>query len=185
MRRLTEFAHQQLADHLRRGDAAIDATAGNGHDTLELARLVGTEGRVVAVDLQDAALGATRRQLNGRGWLDRCELHLGDHATVLAKLEGSFQAAVFNLGYLPGSDKSVRTAPTTTLAALDHCRRLLAPGGLLLVTAYRGHPGGPEEAEAVADWMQTREDEGWPVRSIEPEATGPQPPPILWIARKG
>jgi len=185
MARLTEIVHDRLAAHLKPGDKALDATAGNGHDTIHLARLVGPGGRVVAVDRQKAALVATRRRLTDAGLLDRCILLHGDHASLIPTLGESFQAAVFNLGYLPGSDKSVITEAAGTVAALDHCRERLGNNGLLLVTAYRGHPGGEVEAEAVGEWMIAREAEDWSIHRHEPPTRGDTLPPILWTACPG
>lgn len=182
--RLTEIVHQQLSEHLQRGDRAIDATAGNGYDTVYLAKRVGMEGHVVAIDLQYSALEATRRQLNYAGLKDRCQLLVGDHAELLAQIEGEFAAVIFNLGYLPGGDKTIRTGADSTVQALNHCKRLLQSGGLLCVTAYRGHPGGLAEADAVENWMREREQSGWSIASVEPEATKSGQPPILWLATK-
>ena len=60
-KRLTQIAHEAIAAVLHDGDTTIDATAGNGHDTLMLARLVGESGRVIAFDVQSDAIIATRR----------------------------------------------------------------------------------------------------------------------------
>ena len=62
------FVPMLLAQTLRSGDVAVDATAGNGYDTLTLARLVlngdaGTQGRVVSVDVQQKALDTTSNRL--------------------------------------------------------------------------------------------------------------------------
>jgi hypothetical protein len=93
-------------------------------------------------------------------------------------------AITFNLGYLPGSDKTIQTEPKSTLGALRAASDLLKSDGLLLVVAYRGHDGGQTEATQVADWMQTIQERGWTVKSHEPIVTGRRVPPILWVARK-
>ena len=88
-----------------------------------------------------------------------------------AKLQHRISAIVFNLGYLPGSDHTIQTNSTTTITALDACLPLLCQNGLLLVTAYRGHPGGMEEAEKVEKWMQQRKScKGWKIGQEEPQA---------------
>jgi hypothetical protein len=71
---------------------------------------------------------------------------------VPEQVVGHIDAAMFNLGYLPGSDKSVITAPDTTLRGLEHALRCLRPGGVLTVVKYVGHEGGQSEAEAVDAW---------------------------------
>jgi ubiquinone/menaquinone biosynthesis C-methylase UbiE len=187
--RLTEYAHLKLKQVLRPGDLAIDATAGNGHDTLALAELVGTSGKVYAIDLQAAAIAATRKRLEAADRCAQCELVQGDHAEVLSDLLGHYHASAagitFNLGYLPGSDKAVTTRPETTLRALDAAMRFVRPGGILLVTAYRGHRGGEEEAGEIEAWMWALPETNWQVEAKEPPTRDPkQVPPILWVARK-
>jgi len=147
---LTEVAHQLIQNSVTTGHIVIDATAGNGHDTEFLLTLVGDEGRVIACDIQAAAIEATRTRCADRTNL---ELKLGDHAVILEQLrndyEGEISAVLFNLGYLPGGDKSVTTNESTTIAAIRSSLKLLKRSGILSILAYVGHPGGQTEADAV------------------------------------
>ena len=144
--RLTEKVHHILTNHLKEGDRAIDATSGNGYDTLFLAGQVGSSGKVIAIDIQDCAIQSTRERLESAGLIDRVRLVSEDHATALEKLieanREKVAAVTFNLGYLPGSDKSIQTRAESTEQALATSIQLLSPGGYLCVTAYRGHSGG-------------------------------------------
>lgn len=47
----------------------------------------------------------------------------------------------FNLGFLPGGDRSVISRPATTVAAVEAAMRILVPRGIISVLAYVGHPG--------------------------------------------
>ena len=69
-------------------------------------------------------------------------------------------AITFNLGYLPGSDKSIQTRAESTEEALAASIQLLSPGGHLCVTAYRGHSGGTAEAETVEAFMRKSQNGG-------------------------
>ena len=187
--RLTEQVHRELGRKLRAGDTALDATAGNGHDTVAMARVVGPQGRIIAIDLQAAAIEATRRRLQAKAPEVPCRLLEGDHGQLLAELAaespGSVRAITFNLGYLPGGDQSVTTAAESTIVALDAAATLLAAGGTLCVTAYRRHPGGAAEAEAVGAWMTSRNRAHWSVTRHDAQNASPDShPPVLWIARK-
>lgn len=152
------FAHALVRERVRPGDVAVDATMGNGNDTLLLAELVGDRGRVYAFDVQQAALDATRARLHAAGVPDaRATLLLRDHAELAdalpADARGRVAAAMFNLGYLPGAgDPRVVTRPETTLRALDAALDMLRAGGVLCVVVYPGHEGGAEEAAAVDGW---------------------------------
>ena len=184
--RLTELVHHTLNDYVREGDLAIDATAGNGHDTCYLATRVGESGKVISIDIQGSAIESTRSLLSEKALFDRVTLLAGDHSIILSQLleeyKESVATVVFNLGYLPGSDKSVKTEATKTLFALDASAMLLRPNGMLCITAYRAHLGGREEATMVKQWMTNKESSGWQIKSYVPVSSNL--PPILWLARK-
>jgi predicted methyltransferase len=136
------------------GGIAVDATMGNGRDTVFLARCVGVSGKVFALDIQQEALLRTQQRLCEERLADgRVQLIAANHAAlrqyIPLALHGKIQAVMFNLGYLPGGDKKITTRPGTTCAALEEAVRLLAPGGIVTVVAYPGHAGGQEEADAV------------------------------------
>ncbi|MEM6911781.1 MAG: class I SAM-dependent methyltransferase [Verrucomicrobiota bacterium] len=147
----TDFVHELVAPRLHPGDSALDATAGNGHDTLFLARQVGPEGQVHAFDIQATAIESTRRRLQAHEASSQVHLHQSDHQHLARHLppEARFQVILFNLGYLPGGPKTLTTRPSTPLRALEQAGERLEKKGLLLVTCYPGHPGGQEESQAV------------------------------------
>ncbi|MEC8209342.1 MAG: class I SAM-dependent methyltransferase, partial [Verrucomicrobiota bacterium] len=171
--RLTEKVHHILTNHLKDGDLAIDATAGNGFDTIFLAEQVGASGKVIAIDIQDSAIQSTEQKLESAGLIDRVKLVADDHAATLriliANNRDKVAAITFNLGYLPGSDKGIQTRPESTEEALATSIQLLSSGGCLCVTAYRGHSGGTYEAEIVEDFMRKSQTQGHAVDCYEPE----------------
>lgn len=146
---------------------AVDATAGNGHDTLFLAQQAGQNGEVWAFDTQEAAISATAKRLRDAGLEQRLRLVLSGHEQMEnflpAQAHGHVWGASFNLGFLPGSDRKIRTRKMSTLAAMDAVSKLLAQGGLLSVHCYTGHAGGMEETQAVAEWMEALPWEEWRV----------------------
>ena len=137
---------------------ALDATAGKGRDTLFLAQAVGPQGAVLALDVQEAALSAARARLESAGLADRVRLVLSGHQDLAVLLpeaaEGVLDAAVFNLGFLPGSDRRVVTTPETTLTALRMLETRLRPGAVISIHCYTGHPGGADETAAVTRWAE-------------------------------
>ncbi len=176
--RLVEQVHAFVRTHLQAGDIAIDATAGNGHDTCFLAERVGPDGLVFAFDIQRAALNATRARLATRGMEGRARLILADHACLADHLPGPLHsrlgAVLFNLGYLPGGDHALTTRPHTTLAAIAAARAILPPRGVIAITGYRGHAGGEAECRAIDQALQGR---ARPLRRIETPNHGP----IAWL----
>ncbi|MCU6711177.1 class I SAM-dependent methyltransferase [Paenibacillus sp. J5C_2022] len=156
---ILSLAHKWIAERVHPGDTVIDATAGGGVDTLELAKLVGRRGCVYAFDIQQEALDRTSgrlKPLGTEGAAPRLVLLLQDHAAMAEVVEeahrGEIAAVMFNLGYLPGSDESVITEPGSTLAALQAALSLLRPGGIVTCALYPGHPGGDSEAAIVEEW---------------------------------
>lgn len=146
------FAHQLLQRALTQGAVALDATSGNGYDTVHLAQCVGAQGKIYALDIQAAAAHATRTRLQQYGLLDRVDVIHASHTDVAQYVPNNLQAAIFNLGYLPGSDKTITTQAQTTIIALQHTIQLLAYGGILIVVAYRGHAKGADEYAAIHQW---------------------------------
>ena len=182
-----DFAHSLLQSRVNSGDWVIDATAGNGHDTLFLAHLVMPGGRVFAFDLQAEAITSTRARLIAADALAVCTLihdshhHLG--LRLPAEAKGRLAAVVFNLGWLPGHDKTCITKTDTTLAAVQVALEWLRPGGLLTIVAYPGHLGGDVESQAVATWATSLPSNTHEVRHLCP-ANRQGKSPECWAIRK-
>lgn len=152
---IQSFLREILVPRIRLGDTVLDMTAGRGRDTLFLAQAVGPSGKVHAFDIQSAALAETRHLLEEEGVADWVTLYEADHARVQEFVSEPVNLAMFNLGYLPGSDHSVRTQAKSTLQALQGVLQLLVEKGILVLTIYRGHPGGEEEASSVQEFLTT------------------------------
>ena len=148
MKRPLEMAHDFLAQVITQEDIVVDATMGNGHDTLFLAKLA---KQVYAFDIQEQALEKTSQRLQEAG-LTNAELILQGHETV-DQFVTEVKAAIFNLGYLPSADKSIITQPQTTIEALDKLCQMLVKGGRIAIMIYYGHEGGDIERDAVMDFI--------------------------------
>ncbi len=159
--RATEIAHMLVERVVKTGDLVVDATAGNGHDTLFLANLVGPTGRVIGFDIQESAIQSTYCVVSH---LHQVSLVHDGHENMTAVVQDLIKdpsdkdspdtssgvaAVMFNLGYLPGGSKTVTTQPETTLSALDQALVLLRPAGLVTLVLYPGHAGGADESSAV------------------------------------
>ncbi|NEW61769.1 methyltransferase domain-containing protein [Granulicatella sp. zg-ZJ] len=151
------FSHTLLTQYVKPNDFVIDATMGNGHDTLFLAQLVGKQGKVIALDIQEQALQNTTQLLQEHSALDQCELHLLNHANIYQVLNNnmSISAAIFNLGYLPNADKTIITNGDTTLQSIKQILPHLQKNGLIILVLYDGHTGGLEEKESVINYTSS------------------------------
>ena len=150
---VTERCHRILAEYIKEGDVAVDCTAGNGHDTLFLARNVGETGRVYAFDVQKEAIENTSRLLSENGIdMSKASLIQDSHANLAEYLQVDSprpNIIMYNLGYMPGGDHSITTTETDTLKSLEISLGLIAPGGIISVIAYPGHEEGAREMRAI------------------------------------
>lgn len=116
--KILDFSHQLLKDCIKEGETVVDATCGNGNDTLFLSKLVGKTGQVYAFDIQEQAITQTKQLLEENKQVN-VTLILDSHANMEKYLpetiKGKLGGAIFNLGYLPHSDKTIITKGNTTI----------------------------------------------------------------------
>lgn len=148
-----EIARRLIAERLKEGETAVDATMGNGNDTLFLAQLVGEKGKVYAYDIQPQAVERTTERLKQVGVLDRVTIRLTSHEEMTL-LDEEAGAIMFNLGYLPGGNKDITTQAQSTLRAIEAGLSLLRPGGIMTIMIYWGHEAGKVEKEAVEQYCR-------------------------------
>ena len=122
LRGWVQSPYRLLAPYVREGMTALDFGCGPGFFTLELARLVGPSGRVVAVDLQEGMLERVRAKTRGTSLEPRVTLHPGQADRIGLSTHFDFALAFYVLHELPDPE-----------AFLIEMRQLLAPHGQLLV----------------------------------------------------
>ena len=139
--------------YLQEGDCAVDATAGNGNDTLKLCRAVGSSGTVYAFDIQETALLETKDKLEEQG-LTNVSLILDSHSNIDCYSISKPKSVIFNLGYLPGGDHTLQTKYSTTIEAIEKSLSMLDDNGFISVTIYYGKNSGTEEKEHVLEYLK-------------------------------
>ncbi|MUK90767.1 methyltransferase domain-containing protein [Ornithinibacillus sp. L9] len=144
------YAHYLLKETIQPGETVVDATCGNGNDTLYLSKLVGDEGSVFGFDIQKQAIENTKQRLLQHNRTNVTLIH-DSHANISNHIQPTtiIGGAIFNLGYLPKSDKSIITKGESTTLAIHNILKQLKEGGLIIIVVYHGHPGGQEEKESV------------------------------------
>lgn len=145
---IQEFVQSYLKENINKDDITIDATIGNGHDTAILAEL---SKFVYGFDIQELALVNTTNLLKEKG-LSNYELINDSHENILNYIK-DFKCIVFNLGYLPNSDKKITTTKKTTLKTLKSLTSYLKQNQFIIITCYPGHQEGKMEADAVLDFV--------------------------------
>lgn len=144
-----------ILNHLREGDVAVDFTMGNGHDTEFLSKTVGESGRVYAFDIQEQAVESTARHLKEAGCPENYTLIHASHALVKDYVKEPFRAGMFNLGWLPGGDKSITTLRESTMPALRDAIELMDRDAILNVAVYPGHEEGDAEGKMIGEYLAT------------------------------
>ena len=177
------WAEELLRQAVGPGARIIDGTMGNGYDTLWLAQLAGDEGRVYAFDIQAEAVERTRARLREAGGENRAVLFHAGHERIAELVPEPVDAAVFNLGWLPGTDKALRTRAETTLIAVNAALDKLKEGGLLTICAYPGHEEGRVERAALMDWARALPPQRYDAM-IRAYLNQPNDPPVLFAIKK-
>ncbi|HEY2419764.1 MAG TPA: class I SAM-dependent methyltransferase [Neobacillus sp.] len=156
--RILPFAQNLFAKAVKDGDIVVDATLGNGHDTVYLAELIGEKGKIYGFDIQDEAIQATKKRLSSQGMLDRAIIFQAGHENLTSKIplehHGKVTGAIFNLGYLPGGDKTIVTKPETTISAVKQLLEVMASEGIIVLVIYHGHPGGAFERDSILQFCR-------------------------------
>ena len=146
------WAEELIRQAVEPGARVIDATMGNGYDTQWLAVLVGESGHVYGFDIQLEAVNRTRDRLAAAGLENRATLFHAGHEHIAELVGEPVDAAVFNLGWLPGTDKALRTRAETTLTAVNAALDRLKEGALMTICVYPGHPEGRDELDRLIAW---------------------------------
>lgn len=180
------FSHTLLKEIVQPNDHVIDATMGNGNDTAFLADLVGENGKVYAFDVQKIALQNTEKRLKENELSAQVILFHQGHETIdeVVADDVPIKAAVFNLGYLPKSDKEIITLPDTTKTAIEAILNRLVAKGRIVLVVYYGHNGGEQELTMVNEFCQSLPQKEYNVLSYQFINQANQPPILYCIEKK-
>ena len=174
------MVHRFLEQSVKPGSFCIDATAGKGRDTALLCRLTGDAGRVLAFDIQEAAVAQTKALLAAEGLT--AEVIRDSHANMERyAVAETVDCVVFNFGRLPGGDPSIFTRSDTSVAALEAALRLLKSGGVIAIALYYGGANGYGERDAVMTWLETLDDRKFSVLRCDWANRRNDPPVPIFI----
>lgn len=186
--RATSIVHNFLKDRIKKGNIAIDATMGNGHDTLFLVNQVGDIGKVYSFDIQEVSLDNTKKLLLENNILlkkNNIELIVDGHENIDKYVNEKVDAVTFNLGYLPGGNKDIITKPKTTIQSLNIVLSLLKKGGIISIVIYYGHLGGAEEKDAILQYAQHLDWNKYAVMRCDYLNYDKSPLMLIFIEKKG
>ena len=150
---LLNLHKQFILTHIKEGDVCVDYTMGNGHDTEFLSKTVGESGHVYAFDIQQSAVDSTAKNLVAAGCPNNYTLICDSHHNVKTYVNRPVKAGLFNLGWLPGGDKSITTMRETTMPAIIAAIELMDKDAILNIAVYPGHPEGAAEGKMLCEFF--------------------------------
>ena len=180
---ITQWCANFIRQQVQKGDFCIDATMGNGNDTLLLTQLCGKSGKVLAFDIQKQALETTKKKLTAAHVPENYKLLLESHANMAEYANpDSVSCIVFNFGYLPGGDHTLATRGETSIEALTQSLTLLKKGGMISLCIYSGGDSGFEERDQILAWLKELDSRKYLViKSDYYNRTNNPPIPVLII----
>lgn len=176
------LSHAYAKKAVRPGDTAVDATCGKGRDTLLLAGLAGSEGRVYGFDIQEEAVASTDELLKKNGFVNS-EVYCKCHSKMSQVITGKVSCVMFNLGYLPGTDHVVQTNGNTTVKAIKAAMGLLKLNGIITIVIYQGGDTGFEERDMVLDFCANINQTEFTVQKTSFENQKNNPPIFICIEK--
>ena len=140
---------------LQEGDIAVDATMGNGNDTVFLANLVGESGKVYSFDVQSTAIENTKKRISDNKINTEIELIHDGHENLDKYIKEKVKLVMFNLGYLPSAEHNITTKAETTIVAIKKSLDMLEKNGVILLVIYHGHENGKLEKVAIEEFTSS------------------------------
>ena len=187
MKEIIPFAHQLLKENINEGETVIDATCGNGNDTLFLSNLVGHSGHIYAFDIQMEAINITKKLLTDHEYSAITYIH-DSHANIdkwlPEELKQKVPGVIFNLGYLPKGNKSLITEGHSTIKAIEKSLDYLKNNGIIVIVVYHGHEGGKKEKELILPFVQNLQQNKYHVLKYEFINRANNPPFIIAIQKR-
>ncbi|MDO4834166.1 MAG: class I SAM-dependent methyltransferase [Bacillota bacterium] len=220
----TTLAMHIVSPYIKPDSTIVDATCGNGRDTLALAKALfrdsnkassvgcplsahrttastgdsrtSSGGRLYAFDIQQQAIDTSFSLLESNGFKPYINAaspnscHCGSIVLIRDSHENmdlyidKADLIVFNLGYLPGGDKTITTDSKSTTNAVRAALPLLEKDGLLCITMYSGHHAGAVEKAALLQLAEGLDPGIWHTAYINMINQTNDPPEILLITRK-
>lgn len=158
IKNILDYAHHLLEQNIQQGDTIIDATCGNGHDTVFLSQVAGETGKVFGFDIQLEAIDSTAKRLKDSAPFQNTTLIHDSHSNFMHHISVDrltrLGGAIFNLGYLPGGDKNIVTNSDATITAIEGMLSYLKAKGIVVLVIYHGHEEGKNEMEDIMKYAR-------------------------------
>jgi len=181
----TELAKDIIRKVVQSGDCVVDATIGNGNDTIFLCQLVGENGKVYGFDIQKEAIEATEIKLIKQGYINRTILIQSGHENMNRFIEEQqISAIMFNLGYMPRFNHNITTKHDTTIRAIEESIKVLKKNGIITIAVYPGHDEGMKEKIELLNYLSKVDQKFLDVLKMEFINQINNPPLLIVVQKK-
>lgn len=180
-----DFTSMLIKTYVKEHHICLDGTVGNGNDTMKILNALNGTGKIYGFDIQEDAINHTESLIFDRNYNTEVLLIKDSHEYVDRYIKERINFAIYNLGYLPGGDKHIKTDHTSTIISIRKVLDLLAPNGILLITVYLGHPGGMDEYKAINDYLETLEQKNYNVFKLKFINQKNNPPITFGVEARG
>lgn len=141
----SSLTHYIINTYVKEKKVAIDGTLGNGFDTDFLANNFET---VYAFDIQKIACDKYNEKKQ-----ENVIVINDSHHKFLEYINTKVNCIVYNLGFLPGGDKSITTNYDSSIESIKIGLDILESSGLMLIASYRGHEEGMNEYVYISEYL--------------------------------
>lgn len=179
-----EFSHWLFNNYLDNNRILVDATCGNGNDTIFLAEKVSSQGKIYVFDIQKEAVDITKEKIKNIEHEFDINFIVDGHENIDKYIEQKIDGIIYNLGYLPGSEKEIKTEKHTTIKSLNKAIEMLAEGGLIVLVVYSEHEGGEAEKKAVLDFASNLDYKAYNVLHYHYINQKKNPPEVIAIKKR-
>lgn len=155
MFKIVEFSHILINEFYLRNKnkelTFIDATCGMGNDSLFMANLLNNNGKLVCYDIQKIAINTTKDLLDSNNF-NNVIYHLSSHECFI---EQDADLIIYNLGYLPTTDKKITTHVESTIKSIKNAIEITSQKDdyLIIIVVYPGHSEGKIESETIDNFV--------------------------------
>lgn len=171
---LLHLNHALIKSLINEDDIVVDMTCGNGFDTEFLAQY---SKHVYTFDIQLEALEKTNERLSKYQNIT----YIHDSFEHVSNYIQDVKLYVFNLGYLPGGNKSITTKKEITLKTVQGLHQAIMHGSHVLIMSYLGHEHGLQEYNVLHHYFtQEKRYQTYETKALH----HPLAPVLLWIQKK-
>ena len=183
-----QFQHLIWDRSMKKAKVVVDATCGNGHDLLYLAKRAQKGCHLFGIDIQMKAINSSKELLKTNDIAPDVSLTFihDSHDLALAHQlkDEVIDLMIFNLGYLPGGNHKVITKPHQTIDAIDEGLHKLSKSGVITIVAYPGTPEGMEEMQSLTSYLSDLEQKSYNVCHWHPMNQINNPPELFILQKR-